>query len=424
MSNTFMEIKSYKTLAQFRSKLSHNGRKKSLSIKDKDKPFLNQIMDNRNILNNNNKNKDKNKNMRTKSDISKDISRFKYKLKRTKNIKTKEKYENKIKELELERNLFVDKRTTAKNSYFDFVFSLTNVKKDLKKNLEYGSDLQNLVLEYFKEKFPNAQITMSALHLDQSNPHMHISCQYPEVSGISLTNDLNNSFGDIKFHYQAMQIDFNSYVKNSELVKKHDLKIEDIVKGGRKEYMKLGAYKALEATFKEKAINDVQNLINGYKSKGMSNSDIFKSLKSQLVNTHKKHLASKDYIYKSEKSRNVMELKFNKKIEILEENLQKVKTGGKDMANLYKNLKSNYDNLKLEHENLKLEYDNLDDFTYKLEKKIEKGDNTVQLQINQATKQLQNQLKISEKERIYALEQNHQLKSELEELKGNEISFK
>lgn len=387
--------------------MSHTGRKTNLEGKYKENDFINEIEDNRHLLTTNNKVKSN----RTRTEISNEISRYKYKLGRTKKPATKAKYELKIKELNLERDVFIDKRTTAKRSYLEFVFTLTDVKENLKRDLEYGRDLNDLMLEYFKDKFPNAKIVLSALHLDQSNPHIHISAMYPEEAGVSLTTDLNKSYGDIKFHYQTMQLDFNNYVRESELIKKYEIKLDEITKGGKRDYLKLTEYKALEARMRVRATNAVNKLLGSYEADNLNSKAIIDNLANKLKQYYLKAISHDEFSLKS----NEIILSKDLELEKLKEVLSKMKVGAKQL------IKAN-DAVVKQNEELNKDVIYLNDLIDKMERKAEVNDNTLNLKIDRAVRDLKRENNNLNNERIELLKQNHEMAERLEELEPDKTN--
>ena len=100
---------------------------------------------------------------------------------------------------------------------------------------------------------------------DQANFHIHCNGYYDNNT---ISNDLKNSFGDGQFQYSQMQKEFNIFVAQHQALKKYNLDITPVVKGGRKDYIKsLPFYKALQQRMKHKATTYVENLIKWAKNK-------------------------------------------------------------------------------------------------------------------------------------------------------------
>jgi len=120
-------------------------------------------------------------------------------------------------------------------------------------------------MDFIKDKFPNFKVVLSANHQDQLSSHQHLNGYYEEDT---ISNDLKKSFGDGQFQYSQMQEEFNTLIANHPILKKYNLNITPVIKGGRKDYIKsLPKYKALQQRMNHKAKVYVENFVKWVKSK-------------------------------------------------------------------------------------------------------------------------------------------------------------
>ena len=264
MSSTFMDIKTSNKPKFFTNRMIHNSRLKNLSTST-DKEYKNIIfIDNREdykFKNDMAKSQDK---APTRSDIGKNISRLKDRQKKAKKQATKNKLQLQIDTLIEQRDKTINRSKLPKKSFVEFVFTVTDNQK-YRRDTNYAKDFNTVVMDFIKDKFPNFKIVLSSAHLEQHSEHQHLNGYYETDT---ITNDLKNSFGDGQFQYSQMQKEFNIFVAQHQVLKKYNLDITPVVKGGRKDYIKsLPRYKALQQRMKHKATTYVDNLIEWAKSK-------------------------------------------------------------------------------------------------------------------------------------------------------------
>lgn len=264
MSSTFMDIKTSNKPKTFENRMKHNARLKNLPT-SKDKEYKNIIfIDNREDYKFKQgiaKSQDK---APTRSEIGKNLSRLRDRQKKAKKQATKNKLQLQIDALIKQRDKTINRNHLPKKNFVEFVFTVTDNKK-YRRDTNYAKDFNIVVMEFIKDKFPNFHIVLSANHQDQLSSHQHLNGYYEEDT---ISNDLKNSFGDGQFQYSQMQKDFNMLVANHPILKKYNLNIQQVVKGGRKDYIKsLPRYKALQQRMNHKAKAYVENFIKWAKNK-------------------------------------------------------------------------------------------------------------------------------------------------------------
>ena len=264
MSSTFMDIKTSNKPKTFENRMKHNARLKNLST-SKDKEYKNIIfIDNREdykFKSNMAKNEEK---APSRSEIGKSVSRLVDRQKKAQKQATKNKLQLQIDSLIELRDKTINKNYLPKKNFVEFIFTVTDNQK-YRRDTDYANDFNIVVIEFVKEKFPNFQVTLSANHQDQHSSHQHLNGYYENNT---ISNDLKNSFGDGQFQYSKMQENFNSFAAAHPALKKYNLDIQQVVKGGRKDYVKsLPHYKALQQRMEHKAKMYVSNLIEWAKNK-------------------------------------------------------------------------------------------------------------------------------------------------------------
>jgi len=316
MSSTYLEVRTYKSKSSFQRRLNHNSRKTNISSGNyKDDDFINIIK-----VNNSNKKlmikKQELLNETTRSDYANKISKLRYRMKFAKKPRTIEKLKVKIDDLESKRVLTKNLKKQASKSYVEFVLTITNVKKNLKRDIEYSEDISKHLTIFIKDRFPNLKVVQLATHLDQTNPHVHLNGFYNNYD--SLTNDLKSRYENPKFQYEELQQDFNKYIQNLEALKKYDLKVESVVRGGKRDYEKLPKYKARQEAVLKKAKKQVNKYVNKVvREKGnlLSSGEIIKTLEDKILQLQVDKLTnnfkSKEFIESLEKlEKHEEEIKF------------------------------------------------------------------------------------------------------------------
>lgn len=264
MSSTFMDIKTSNKPKTFENRMKHNARLKNLSTSN-DKEYKNIIfIDNREDYKFKNNMAKNDKKQPSRSELSKNISRLRDRQKKAKKQATKNKLQAKIDSLIEQRDNTLNKNYLPKKNFVEFVFTVTDNQK-YRRDTDYAKDFNIVVMEFIKDKFPKFIIVLSANHQDQHSSHQHLNGYYETDT---ITNDLQNSFGDGNFQYSQMQKEFNEFTANHPALKKYNLDIQPVVKDGRKDYIKsLPRYKALQQRMQHKAKIYVDNLINWAKNK-------------------------------------------------------------------------------------------------------------------------------------------------------------
>ncbi len=297
MSHTYLDIKTYDNKRIFDNRMQHNLRKSNLNKEDKSE-YKNIIFDNRESYKLQQKQQQKQQKPElTKSELTQKIASYTYKLKTAKKPATIEKYNKCIEELKEQRDNTQALNKVAKKGYIEVVFSITNILPKYKKDEQYLRDLGNILNEFKAKALPNMEIIAAAGHLDQSNPHIHINGMYSGEN--SLTKDLNGIYGGKK-HYSDMQQDFTKFVREHELMKKYkDIVIEDNVKGGRKDYLKLSLYKEAETKAKELADSKINKLLSNIKNQHknyliLNKDKVIEDLTKHLVDIYSKNILDKD----------------------------------------------------------------------------------------------------------------------------------
>lgn len=301
--------RSTRSLTSFWRNLRHIGRpENSKDYKYKDDEFINIVEDNRTAtkeLLRNYKNELKKSDEFSKSDLANSIAKYSYKLKTyekdleklnrdllfcerdskeynsiLKKIQKKDKTisttKEKIETLKIEKDKTINLARSGKNIFNELVFDLTNLDTKYFRNQEFGKLMMKDFIQYVKENFPDMHIAAAACHLDQNGPHIHVAGIY--TTG-SMFADLKARFGE-KDQFKQLQQDFLKYVRESELIKKYDLKINDLKEGEiylSKQELKLAGLHA-----KQKTIKDLE------KYKTIKDKDeIIKDLRQQLFRTNK-----------------------------------------------------------------------------------------------------------------------------------------
>jgi len=321
MSSTYVEVKTYKDKQSYDNRLKHNRRQSNLSTgnyKGEDCINIVEKFEHSDRV-------EQQVSQKTRTEVTNQISRLEHRFKTAKKTATKLRLREKILKLKIERDSIKDKNQLAHKSHIELIFTITDLQKSLKRSAKYGEDLKDLVNKYVQDKLPTLEIDMLAVHLDQFNPHVHINGKYSNYD--SLTNDLKNSFSDSKYQYSELQEDFNNYAINHNIVKKHKIKIEKTVKGGKKDYMKLSAYKAREA----RALNRAKKITDTYIKKvvannktllGVDTNNIVKTLQKKIVELYAKNEAStfkSSEIFEIIEANSKLVTKYNANINTLEE---------------------------------------------------------------------------------------------------------
>jgi hypothetical protein len=259
MSNTFVDIKVYKNAKSYSNRLKHNGRQTSFDKRE----MKNIVVKDMNSFYKLSAQKRQERKAPSKSELSDMVAKLVYRQKKAKKENTKKRLQEKIDTLISQRESTISRRDRAKANFIEMLFTITDVDKKLKHNEAYAKDLYEAVDSYVKKRFPNLDINMFSLHLDQSNLHAHINGIYNGDK--TLTKDLQQSFQSDEKQYSLLQQDFNSYIRNHSIIKKYAINVEHTVKGGRKEYMKLATYKALQSRMQKVAKKQVDTYLQNLK---------------------------------------------------------------------------------------------------------------------------------------------------------------
>ena len=264
MSNTMIKLNRYKTLSQAKSRLSHNRRKKSF---DKKKMLnINEVLKDIKVYNNNQPKP------LSKTEITNKISKLNYRLKQyikqrddlyghkfAKKQKQILKLQNDISSLKIQRDKTESQMNYAKKAYVEFVLTITKAPNIYKKDIEFANELKRVSMLFLKNRF-TADICNIDIHLDQSTPHLHVMSRY--IGNNSLQKDLDKNYSKKRYQYSDMQIDFNNFVKdNFDFKKFPKLTIEDITKGGKRDYLPLSEYKELNSELNKKVQKEINAIL-------------------------------------------------------------------------------------------------------------------------------------------------------------------
>ena len=248
------------------TRLSHNRRKKSF---DKLKMLnINEELKDIKALENHKKDKPL-----TKTAITNKIAKLNYLLKQYEKqranlygvkLEKKEKQilklQNDIALLKTQRENTQSQMHYAKKAYVEFVLTITKAPQVYKKDIAFANELKRVSMKFLKEKF-TADICNIDIHLDQSTPHLHVMSRY--IGNNSLQKDLDKNYSKKRFQYSDMQIEFNQFVKDNFDFNKFDkLKIEDITKGGKREYLPLTEYKELNRKITQKVQKEINAILD------------------------------------------------------------------------------------------------------------------------------------------------------------------
>jgi len=390
MSSTFLEIKSYKLRRSFMSRLQHNDRKTNLSSgKAKGQEFINHVsINDRKSLS---KKREQREDDRTRTIISNEISKLEYRMKRAKGQKSKDKAKARIEKLIEERDNTSNLVKEAHKAYTELTFSITSLPL-YRRDKTYAKELSELVNHYVSKNFPSMKVVLSVAHLDQASPHVHVNGFFNEYD--SLTTDLNNSFGKQPFgkHYSLVQKDFNDYVQKSGIADKYNIKVDKVVKGGKKTYIKsLASYKAMQRRADKRASDIVSKYVDKVLKKndtwaGIDYQKAIKDISSKLQEQYAKNLVvnlRSDEIYE------IMEnsLSLKSEVETLSNNKVALdKTLQNSLSRLDK-LSDSYVDLESKHKTLKRSKEELETAHSKelreLKDKVKELENKLNPQVEQ-----------------------------------------
>jgi len=150
-------------------------------------------------------------------------------------------------------------------------------------------------MEFLESRFVGAEVKVSVGHTDQSCFHVHALLEYGD--GTNLTQDLNRQYGKKGMQYSDMQIDFNTFMRGHNICRKYNLNMDEIVRGGRKEYLSLPQYKELTKQVKASAVKQVEKVFDNLdyynfgffkvptlKSMAEVKDVLLKSIRNKLIN--------------------------------------------------------------------------------------------------------------------------------------------
>jgi len=261
-----IKINRYKTLSKAMTRLSHNGRKTSF---DK-KKMLNMNEQLQDIKAEKIDSTDK---LISKTVITNKIAKFNYRLKQyTKQLETLPEYKQKKKQkqiqklkddivlLKAKREITKSQMYYAKKAYVEYTLTITKAPQAYKKDIDFALELKRVAILFLSEKF-NAEICNIDIHLDQSTPHLHVMSRYLENH--SLQKDLDRQYTKKRFQYSDMQMDFNQFVKdNFDFTAFSKLVIQDITRGGKKDYLPLAKYKQTNSEINNKIQKEINTILH------------------------------------------------------------------------------------------------------------------------------------------------------------------
>ena len=348
MANTNIDIKPLKDRKHFKQRQYENNRQKNINGNNND--FINIVE----IMNSEIGQKDiiekKEVEQLKRSDLTRLIASYNAKVKKCNNelnqlninysecdeiekdkIKKKidkkkdslNNFKEKIKDFEFLKKQTPQKKPNHKkdnrNEFYELRFSITNPPKRLRRNIDYGKDFLNVVKDYLKEKGISIDIHSFSLHMDQHSPHVHLLGSIKNQE-LTLNQQLEKIF-DKRFSFHSVQKDFNNFVKNHDLIKKHNLKIGEITRGGVYEYEKnLLRYKANQKDIEKKVEQQISS-IKPTRKFGLvveSREQKLENIATQLLiekNSHKQYSKNieKDLIRSDKIISNVLSEKQNEK---------------------------------------------------------------------------------------------------------------
>jgi hypothetical protein len=264
MSNTMIKLNRYKTLSQAKSRLSHNRRKKSFD--EKKMLNINEVLKDIKVDDTNQTK------LLSKTEITNKISKLNYRLKQytkqrdnlyghkfVKKQKQILKLERDISSLKIQRDKTASQMNYAKKAYVEFVLTITKTPNVYKKDIEFANELKRVSMLFLKNRF-TTDIYNIDIHLDQSTPHLHVMSRY--IGNNSLQKDLDKNYSKKRYQYSDMQIEFNNFIKDSFDFKKFPkLTIEDITKGGKRDYLPLSEYKELNSEINKKVQKEINAIL-------------------------------------------------------------------------------------------------------------------------------------------------------------------
>jgi hypothetical protein len=151
----------------------------------------------------------------------------------------------------------------AKKPYVEFVLTITKAPKVYKKDIEFAKELKRVSMLFLKDRF-TSDICNIDIHLDQSTPHLHVMSRY--IGNNSLQKDLDKNYSKKRYQYSDMQTDFNQFVKDNFNFKKFPkLHIEDITKGGKRDYLPLSEFKALNSEITTNVKDEIKKILKNVK---------------------------------------------------------------------------------------------------------------------------------------------------------------
>lgn len=291
----------------------------------------------------------------TKSALSKLIAKKKFRMDNATKETTKEKLLKEINELKEQRdNTKALSNSPGQHVFYELDMSLTSITENvLLRSKEFMGAQLEIYEQWLKTKLPNAKIIGLVGHLDQANPHAHINLVY--VGDNSLTNDLNNSFGESP-HYLKMQKDFHKFVSEHILLKKYNLKLKKINEEGKKNYIPAKNYKLLQDRANKQATKAVNVYIDKLKLENkkifsIDKNKIIEKLQIALINETTKSIELANipkFFQNLEKENEIFE---KENIELKKEN-EKLKENNALLYSIYNKYKTNEEiKLELEKEN-------------------------------------------------------------------------
>jgi chromosome segregation ATPase len=155
----------------------------------------------------------------------------------------------------------VDNKNKNRKNFVEITFSITKAPNHLKRDIQYGKDILEVVKEFYQSLDFNMKLHSYSLHLDQSSPHCHILGSY-ENTNHSLNNDLEDRYGK-KFNYHSLQNEFNVFIRNHKLLQKykHIQELETITRGSKWEYEKnLKKFKEKSKQIEKDVIQEVKSV--------------------------------------------------------------------------------------------------------------------------------------------------------------------
>lgn len=260
----------------------------------------------------------------------------------------------------------VDNKNKNRKHFVEITFSITKAPDHLKRDINYGKDILQVVKEFYKSLGFNMKVHSYSCHLDQFSPHIHLNGSY-ENTDHSLNTDLEKRYGK-KFNYHSLQNEFNSFIRNHKLLQKykHIQELGTITRGSKFEYEKnLKVYKEKSKQIEKEVINDVRSVTDIKNKFFLVEHTREEILEDTLIETLKENRLKNSISAKLEQENKKMANDMQNMERSLNHALNDVKTieaQDEEIANLKKDIdfyKKKFEDTNLQNDQLRDKVDNL-----------------------------------------------------------------